>query len=169
MPIIIYRVTCKMTNKTYIGNMQQHFKMRVRGHFQDVKKLMETGVHSDSYARHFMGIWLRGAATPSPGMQRDMIKCEILWKRNPIFCGENNLEKQPALCATEKEWRLSKSPDQPPIYLSTPAQQRYIAGHADTNQGSIGTMNRKPPVLMITRSVKKSTWKLRIPQEEESI
>jgi hypothetical protein len=40
---------------------------------------------------------------------------------------------------------------------------------ADTNQGSIGTTNRKPPVLMITKSVKKSTWKLRIPQEEESI
>jgi hypothetical protein len=43
MPIIIYRVTCKITNKTYIGNRQQHFKMRMRGHFQDVKKLMEKG------------------------------------------------------------------------------------------------------------------------------
>jgi hypothetical protein len=41
--------------------------------------------------------------------------------------------------------------------------------HADTNQGSIGTTNRKAPVLMVARSVKKSTWKLQIPQEEESI
>jgi hypothetical protein len=84
MLIVIYRVTCKMTNKTYIGNMQQRFKMRMRGHFQDVKKLMEKGVHSDSYARHFVGIWPRGAAAPSPGMQQDMIQCEILWKENPI-------------------------------------------------------------------------------------
>jgi hypothetical protein len=70
MPIVIYTVSCKMTNKqVYIGNMQQHFKMRMRGHFQDVKKLMEKGVHSDSYTRHFAGIWLRGATAPLPGMQ----------------------------------------------------------------------------------------------------
>ena len=37
VPIVIYRVTCKMTNKIYIGNTQQHFKMRMKGHFQDVK------------------------------------------------------------------------------------------------------------------------------------
>ena len=27
IPIAIYRITCKMTNKIYIGNTQQHFKM----------------------------------------------------------------------------------------------------------------------------------------------
>jgi hypothetical protein len=27
MPIVIYWITCKMTNKSYISNMQQHFKM----------------------------------------------------------------------------------------------------------------------------------------------
>ena len=41
MPIVIYRITCKMTNKIYIGNTQQHLKMRMRGHFQGVKRLME--------------------------------------------------------------------------------------------------------------------------------
>jgi hypothetical protein len=50
MPIIIYRITFKLTNKIYIGNTQQHFKMRMGGHFQDIKQLMEKGVHSDSYA-----------------------------------------------------------------------------------------------------------------------
>jgi predicted DNA-binding transcriptional regulator len=45
MPIVIYRITCKMMNKIYISNMQQHFKMRMKAHFQDVKKLMEKGVH----------------------------------------------------------------------------------------------------------------------------
>ena len=105
MPIVIYRITCKMTYKIYIGNTQQHFKMRMRGHFQDVKKLMEKGVHSDSYARHFAGIWPRGAEIPSPGMQRDLIKCEILWQGNPISVVKT-FAKKPVLCATENEWRL---------------------------------------------------------------
>jgi hypothetical protein len=50
--IVIYKITCKMTNKIYIRNTQQNFKKRMAGHFQDVKKLMEKGVHSDSYTRH---------------------------------------------------------------------------------------------------------------------
>jgi hypothetical protein len=37
MPIIIYRVTCKMTNNIYMGNTQHHLKMRMRVHFQHVK------------------------------------------------------------------------------------------------------------------------------------
>jgi hypothetical protein len=59
----------------------------MRGHFQDIKKLMEKGVHLNSYyARHFAGIWPRGGATtPSPGMQWDLITCDIIWKGNPIY------------------------------------------------------------------------------------
>jgi hypothetical protein len=38
----------------------------------------------DSYGIHFTGIWPRGAAAPLPGMQWDLIKCDILWKGNPI-------------------------------------------------------------------------------------
>jgi hypothetical protein len=56
-----------------------------RGHFQgDVKKLIKKGVHSDSYTRHFAGIWHRGTTAPTTGMQRILIKCEILWQGNPI-------------------------------------------------------------------------------------
>ena len=84
LPIVIYKITCKLTNKIYIGNTQQNFKKRMAGHFQDVKKLMEKGVSSDSYAKHFAGIWPRGATLPSPGMQRNLIKCNILWQGNPI-------------------------------------------------------------------------------------
>jgi hypothetical protein len=102
MPIVIYRITCKMTNKIYIGNTQQHFKMRMRGHFQDVKKLMGKGVHSDSYARHFAGIWPRGAEVPTPGMQRDLIKCEILWQGNPISVVKTFGKNICALCNRER-------------------------------------------------------------------
>jgi hypothetical protein len=85
-----------MTNKCYIRNTQQNFKKQMAGHFQDVKKLMEKGVHSDSYARHFTSIWPQGAAAPMPEMQRDLIECNILWQGGPISV---------ALCATEKGWR----------------------------------------------------------------
>ncbi len=65
--IVIYKITCKMTNKIYVGNTQQNFKTRMASHFQDVKKLMEKGFHSDSYAS-FASIWHRGAAAPLPGI-----------------------------------------------------------------------------------------------------
>jgi hypothetical protein len=73
VPIVIYKITCKMTNKIYIENTQQNFKKRMTGHFQDVR----------SYAQHVTGIWPRGAEVPTPGMQRNLIKCNILWKGNP--------------------------------------------------------------------------------------
>ena len=57
----------KLTNKIYVGNTQQNFKKQIAGYFQDVRKLMEKRVHSNSYARHFAGIWPRGAAAPSAG------------------------------------------------------------------------------------------------------
>jgi hypothetical protein len=37
VPIVIYKITCKMTNKICIGNTQQTFKKRMTGPFQDVK------------------------------------------------------------------------------------------------------------------------------------
>jgi hypothetical protein len=43
-------------------NTQQPFKMQMRGLFQDIKKLMEKGVHSYSYTRHSASIWPTGAA-----------------------------------------------------------------------------------------------------------
>jgi hypothetical protein len=140
-----------MMNKIYIGNTQQHFKMRMRGHFQDIKQLVEKGVHSDSYAQHFACIWPRGANVPSSGMQCNLIKCEILWQGNPISVVKT-FEKTPVLFATENEWRSLRSPEQPPIYLSI-LVWKYMACAA-TNPDSIGSTNRNSPVLMITRSVK---------------
>jgi hypothetical protein len=63
---------------------------------------MEKGFHSDSYTRHFAGIWPRGAAAPLPGMQWDMIKCEILWKGNPISVLKTFGKATCALCNRER-------------------------------------------------------------------
>jgi hypothetical protein len=167
MLIVIYRVTCKMTNKTYIGNTQQHFKMRIRGRFQDIKKLMEKGVHSDSCARHFAGIWPRGAATPSPGMQRDMIKCEILWKGNPISVVKTFGKATCALCNRERMEIIKISQSTPDILINSCLEIHGVCRHKPRFHHRYH--RQETPVLMIAGSMKKSTWKLRIPQEEESI
>jgi hypothetical protein len=100
--IVVYKITCKMTNKIYIGNTQQNFKKRMAGHFQEVKKLMEKGVHSNSYTRHFANIWPRGATPPTSGMQRDLIKCNVLWKGNPIYVVKTFGKSPCALCNRER-------------------------------------------------------------------
>jgi GIY-YIG catalytic domain len=56
--IVVYKVICKNTSKTYIGNTQQHFKKRMQQHFNDVKKLHQLGVKSDLYAKHFANQFL---------------------------------------------------------------------------------------------------------------
>ena len=50
---IIYKATCRKRGKCYIGSSQCHFKKRMNGHFTDVGKLVEKGITSDSFARHF--------------------------------------------------------------------------------------------------------------------
>jgi hypothetical protein len=71
------------------------------------------------------------------------------------------------LCATEKGLTLLNSPELSPINLSTLAPKSME--HANINQGSIGTMNRRnPPLLMSAKNTKnhlegpKSTYKTRI-------
>jgi hypothetical protein len=83
-PIVVYKVKCKTTGKIYIGNTQQYFKSRMRGHFQDVNQIVEKNVYSDSYAKHFGGQVPKGASAPTPGMQRDLISSSILWKGDPL-------------------------------------------------------------------------------------
>jgi hypothetical protein len=72
----------------------------------------------------------------------------------------------PALCATQKGWRSSsKSPKRSQNYSSNLVPK--FTGHADTNQGFIGITNRNP-VLMSTKSAKKSSRKPKTQKEEAS-
>jgi hypothetical protein len=68
------------------------------------------------------------------------------------------------LCATERGWRLSNSPERSPNYLSILAPK--FMEHADTSQGFIGITNRNP-VLMSAISAKKSSRMPLTPTEEE--
>jgi hypothetical protein len=81
------------------------------GHFQDIKKLMEKGVHFNSYARHFVDIWPGGAIVPTPGMQHDLINHEIIWQSNPISVVKTFRKSTCSLCNRERMdiFKLSQS------------------------------------------------------------
>jgi hypothetical protein len=126
----------------------------MKGYFQDVKKLMEKEVHYDSYPRHFAGIWPRGAAAPSSGMQWDQIKCDILWQANPILVVKIFGESTCALCLCNRErMEIIK------LYQTIP--DKLINSCSEVH----GACQQKPrfhryheqetPVLMSIKSVKK--------------
>jgi hypothetical protein len=62
---VVYKVKCKTTGKICIGNTQQYFKNSMRGHFQDVKQIVEKNLYSDSYAKYFGGQVPKGAKAPT--------------------------------------------------------------------------------------------------------
>ena len=100
-PIVVYKIECLNTNKSYIGNTQQHFKNRMQQHFSDVKKLHQLGIKSDSYARHFAE-QLSHFPTITPTLQRNSIKCSILWQGNPISVVKTFGTPDCALCNRER-------------------------------------------------------------------
>jgi hypothetical protein len=112
VPIIIYKITCKMTNKICIGNTQQKFKKRMAGHFQEVNKLMEKGVHCKTFRRHLAK---RSHSTITRDATRDLIKYNILLQGNPISVVKTFRKSTCTLCNREQMEiiKLSSSiPDQ---------------------------------------------------------
>ena len=101
VPIVIYKITCKSTGKIYIGNTQQNFKKRMMGHFQDVRQLIKKDIPSDSYAKHFASLWPPDTV-PTPGMQRDMIDCKIVWRGKPLSAVKSFGHSNCFLCNRER-------------------------------------------------------------------
>jgi hypothetical protein len=56
----------------------------MQGHFQDVKQHVEKSTLSNSHAKHFGDRVPSGAKSPTPGMQRSVISCSVIWKGGPI-------------------------------------------------------------------------------------
>jgi hypothetical protein len=79
----------------------------MRGRFQDVKQYVEENIFSDSYAKHFGGMVPKGAQAPTPGMQKNLITCSIIWKGDPITAVKTSA-RTPVNSAIEKEWQSSK-------------------------------------------------------------
>ena len=77
----------------------------MKAHFCDVQQLINKGVKSDSYAKHFATqfdpmIYPDSDATPAN--QRKGITCSIIWQGNPISVAKTFATKNCALCAKER-------------------------------------------------------------------
>jgi len=97
--IIICKAMCLMTGKHCIGNTQQTFKDRMKGHFCGVQQLVSKGSESDSCASHFGPLF---DSKPSPTNLRCMQKFEVIWQGNPTSVVQKFGTCTCQLCLQEK-------------------------------------------------------------------
>jgi hypothetical protein len=116
--IVVYKVECKTSSKVYIGNTQQHFKWRMQQHFNDVKKLHQHGLKSDSYAKHFAN-QLSNFDNLTPALQRNSITCKVLWQGNPINVVKTFGTPNCALCNKERLEILKQSRKNPESLINS--------------------------------------------------
>ena len=109
---MVYSIECKITSKVYIGNTQQYLKKRMQQQFNDVKLLHKQGIKSDSYAKHFAKQFTNYNEV-TPEIQRNNIKCEILWQGNPINVVKTFGTPNCALCNKERLAILKQSRKNP--------------------------------------------------------
>jgi hypothetical protein len=142
--IIVYKVECKNTSKIYIGNTQQHFKKRMQQHFNDVRRLHSQGIKSDSYAKHFAEQTSR-FDNVTPQLQRNSIKCSVLWQGNPINVVKTFGTPNCALCNRERIEILKQSKKDPNSLINScneiygacrhhPKFHRYISRSPSTDE-----------------------------------
>ena len=98
---IVYKIDDRTTPKFYIGSTQQHFKIRMRQHFSDVREYQRTGKTLSSYAKHFGG-QLRNFRKPSNQLQRNITLYSKIWQANPLTCVPTFGTNRCLLCNQEK-------------------------------------------------------------------
>jgi hypothetical protein len=150
-----------MTNKIYIRNTQQNFKKR------SLWRKESTWTH---YAtRHFTSIWPQGAAAaPTPGMQRDLIECNILWRGNPISVIKTFGKFTCPLCNRERMEIVKLNRTIPDKLINSCFLEIHGACHHKPRFHRYHEQTKQPPVRMSAKSAKKSPcWKSQTQQEEE--
>ena len=102
---IVYRVDCKDTGKYYIGSTANDLKTRMKGHFNDVKQLLEgKSIYTDTFARHFTKIYKEKFKTGKHDIRKlkSLCKFSILWEGNPLSVVGKFGSHQCKLCSEEK-------------------------------------------------------------------
>ena len=127
----------------------------MRGHFQDVKQLIEKDISSDSYARHFASMAYGATKAPTPGMQRDKIRCAILWQGNPLSAVKTFGKNSCKLCNRERMEIIKQASKPVSVGSQSTHEWKFMAPGA-TFHGSIGYSTRQQSVLMSAGSAKKS-------------
>ena len=110
--IVVYKATCDVTKKFYIGNTQQKLKARMTQHFNETKDAANNGSSTDSFAKHFAHQDIREGETTVKQV-RDRTTIEILWKGNAISCSKSFGKISCSLCMKERLEILKASKQQP--------------------------------------------------------
>ena len=84
-----------------VGNAHQNLKSRMQQHFNETKKLHQSGIRSDSYAKHFAE-QLMNFSSLFPTLQRNSIECSIIWQGNPISAVKSFGTTNCSLCSRER-------------------------------------------------------------------
>ncbi len=82
---VVYKVTCKICDESYIGQTQQKLKDQMGQHLNDMKKLVTKGVKLDSFVSHFTYHCKKGVKPTSEELCK-MMKVKIVWQGNAISC-----------------------------------------------------------------------------------
>ena len=88
---------CKLCNMVYIGNTQNKNKKRQNQHFGEVKRLVEKGQKSDSFAEHFANHFKEKSISKvnsSMVRARTMVRMKILWKAGNIISCMKSFNKR---------------------------------------------------------------------------
>ena len=103
IPVVVYKVTCKISGCQYIGATKRFLKTRMVDHLTDVGRLFRTGKKSDTFAKFFVKFHQAvGILRLTPAIQRERLKVEILWQGNPISSVKTFATRHCTLCSREK-------------------------------------------------------------------
>jgi hypothetical protein len=139
---VIYEAKCNTCSKSYIGNTQQKLKERMKGHFNDVQRLVNKNFTSDSFATHFASHCGEGVAV-NADLVRKMVTMKVLWEGNPISCMKTFGKMSCSLCMKERETILMRSLENPKELINSYNEiygacrhktrfHRYIMNNTDT-------------------------------------
>ena len=106
---VIYKATCRICSKFYVGQTQRFHRVRINEHIDATIALKKapnskTGkkvASTDAFARHFAD-HIGEDETPSRGLIRPMFTNEILWQGDPVSCTKSFGTLNCTLCMQEK-------------------------------------------------------------------
>ena len=101
MTCVIYELQCKISKKKHIGQTQQNLKERTNQHFNDVVKLNNRGIHSDSFANHCAKFFKKNDVVRAKDV-RNMIEIKILRELDPTNVSKKFGTNECQLCMQER-------------------------------------------------------------------
>jgi len=98
---VIYKVNCNHCAKFYIGNTQNFLKKRIQEHINDVVKLINKGIYSNSFAKHFASHF-KSHDIISARHVKPLLHITTINRLNPLEASHNFGTDKCQLCMEER-------------------------------------------------------------------